>query len=200
MRRKLLGVRHHVVGTSLSSLGVVRWVKGDLDGAEKLFRQALPILVEGLSPKHPDVAKCRMNLIRLLQTRGRAIETEQLLRDALAQRRTHTLLAMLGMCLLKKDRHADAEPILRECLALRGKQMPDHWLRYNAMSLLGESLAVQKKYAEAEPLLLQGYEQLRPPKARAHRKREALERVVKLYDAWGKPNKAKEWRAKGEQR
>ena len=32
--------------------------------------------------------------------------------------------------------------------------------------------------------------------ATAKPKREALERIVKLYDAWGQPRKAAEWRAK----
>lgn len=101
---------------------------------------------------------------------------------------------MLGLCLLKQDKYAEAEPVVRECLAIREKAAPDHWLRYNAMSMLGEALAGQKKYAEAEPLLLEGYEKMRPPKPVAFRKREALERIVKLYEAWGKPQRAAEWR------
>jgi len=34
---------------------------------------------------------------------------------------------------------------------------PDSWLRFKSESLLGESLAGQRKYAEGEPLLLSGY-------------------------------------------
>ena len=62
----------------------------------------------------------------------------------------------------------------------------------------------QKKYAEAEPLLLQGYEGLVqrrdkiPPKY-PNRPTEALERLVQLYDAWGKKDKADEWRKKLEE-
>ena len=37
-------------------------------------------------------------------------------------------------------------------------RIPDDWLTFNARSLLGGSLLGQKKYAEAEPLLLSGYE------------------------------------------
>jgi len=54
----------------------------------------------------------------------------------------------------------------------------------------------QKQYAAAELLLLQGYE---PPQAKDLRLREALERLVQLYDAWGKPDKAAEWRKKLEE-
>jgi hypothetical protein len=35
-----------------------------------------------------------------------------------------------------------------------------------------------------------------PPERQAHRKREALERVVAFYEAWGKADKAALWRAK----
>jgi hypothetical protein len=47
---------------------------------------------------------------------------------------------------------------LRACLAIREKKLPDDWRRFNAQSLLGGSLLGQQKYAEAEPLLVQGYE------------------------------------------
>ncbi len=57
----------------------------------------------------------------------------------------------------------------------------------------------QKKYAEAEPLLVQGYEGMKareakiPPQSKK-RLTEAAERIVQLYDAWGKPDQAAEWR------
>jgi len=37
------------------------------------------------------------------------------------------------------------------------KNQPDDWQRFRAESLLGASLAGQKKYANAAPLLLEGY-------------------------------------------
>lgn len=75
------------------------------------------------------------------------------------------------------------------------------WTTFHTKSLLGGSLAGQKNYAEAEPLLLSGYEGMRereakiPPEGKP-RLTEALERIVQLYDGWGKPDKAAEWRAK----
>jgi tetratricopeptide (TPR) repeat protein len=102
------------------------------------------------------------------------------------------LLAKLG----SPEGAAQAEPFLRECLEIRTRLLPDDhpqvWLRYNAMSMLGEALCAQAKFAEAEPLLLDGYNGLKddprvPPPAQlggADRKREALERVVQLYEAW----------------
>ena len=55
-----------------------------------------------------------------------------------------------------------------------------------------------RRFEEAERLLLESYEKLDPPSPplRKLRRGEALERIVGLYEAWGKPEKAAEWRAK----
>src|SRR5262249_52026322 len=106
--------------------------------------------------------------------------------------------------LLQQKKHADAEPLLRECLAIRTKHIPDDWRTFNARSMLGASLAGQKKYAEAEPLLVQGYEGMQQREAKVptdakHWLTEALERLVRLYEAMGQKDKAAAWRKKLEQ-
>jgi hypothetical protein len=65
-------------------------------------------------------------------------------------------------------------------------------------------LLSQKKYAEAEPLLLNGYEGMKQredkiPANSVGSLTGALERLVQLYDAWGKKDKADAWRKKLEQ-
>jgi hypothetical protein len=91
--------------------------------------------------------------------------------------------------------------VLRECLAVREKAVPEDWSRFNAMSLLGGALLGQGKYAEAEPLVVRGYEGIKareakvPPPARV-RLPEAAERVIRLYESWGKPEQAAEWKHK----
>jgi tetratricopeptide (TPR) repeat protein len=120
-----------------------------------------------------------------------------------------------------------AERALRECLEIRQTVLPaghpQVWLRHNAMSMLGEVLVAQAADAalpvearieylrEAEPLLLEAWEQLKddpnvPPASETagqDRKRQALERIVKLYESWntvapgsGKAEQAAVWRAK----
>jgi hypothetical protein len=74
--------------------------------------------------------------------------------------------------------------------------------RVNRRSLLGASLAGQKKYAEAEPLLVQAHEESislarDAPLLLADFNRyraETVERLVQLYDAWGKQVEAAKWR------
>jgi hypothetical protein len=63
--------------------------------------------------------------------------------------------------LLGRGKRADAEPILRECLAIRRKAQPGSWAMCYTQSVLGDSLVGQQKYAEAEPLLVAGYEGLK---------------------------------------
>jgi hypothetical protein len=66
--------------------------------------------------------------------------------------------------------------------------------------LLGGALLGQKKYAEAEPLLLSGYEGMKArgstiPAQANTRIPEALERLVQLYEALDKPDETAKWRA-----
>jgi hypothetical protein len=64
---------------------------------------------------------------------------------------------------------------------------------------LGEALLGQQKYAQAEPLLTAGYEGMKkreatvPPESKS-RLPLALDRLVRLYEAWGKPDEAAKWR------
>jgi hypothetical protein len=110
------------------------------------------------------------------------------------------LLAQVSLHLLGCAQHAAAEPLLRECVAMREKQSPDSWLTFNAQSLLGGALLGQKKYAEAEPLLLKGFEGMKTrektiPKQGGPELRiaEALDRLIDLYTALNKPDEAKKW-------
>jgi hypothetical protein len=60
-----------------------------------------------------------------------------------------------------------------------------------------QSLRGQGKYAEAEPLLISGYEglqKLSPAISAEANFPEAGQRLMRLYTAWGKPEKAAEWR------
>jgi hypothetical protein len=93
---------------------------------------------------------------------------------------------------------ADCETLAREALEIERKRQPDDWRRFRAESLLGASLAGQKKYSEAEPLLIEGYQGILARKGRMeHFSLYHLERAgewtFQLYRAWGKPEKAAEW-------
>jgi hypothetical protein len=111
-------------------------------------------------------------------------------------------MAALGWVLLQQQKWADAEPVLRDCLAISEKKTPDSWRTFNTQSLLGGALLGQKKYAEALPRLLKGYEGMKTrektiPKLGVGELLipEALDRLIELYTAINKPDEAKKWRA-----
>ena len=64
--------------------------------------------------------------------------------------------------------------------------------------MLGATLAGQERYAEAEPLLIDGYQKMEArkgaitPPDRPYLDR-ALEWNVQLYRNWGKPERVLEW-------
>ena len=109
------------------------------------------------------------------------------------------LLAQIGMCLLEQKKWAEAEPFLRECVAIREKTEADDWTTFNIKSMLGKALLGQKKYAEAETLLLAGYEGMKKrektiPLPGGTRIPEAIDQLVRLYEATGKKDDAAKWR------
>ena len=59
---------------------------------------------------------------------------------------------------MSQGKFTESEPLAREALELDRKKQPDNWQSFRVESLLGASLAGEKKYAEAEPLLLEGYQ------------------------------------------
>jgi hypothetical protein len=110
-------------------------------------------------------------------------------------------LAAIGTGYLEFKEYTRAEVILRECWTIRQAKQPDNWVTFNTQSMIGGSLLGQKKYAEAEPLLLQGYEGMKKREATIaqnvkFRLDDAAERLVLLYEALGQKDKAAEWRMK----
>jgi len=112
-------------------------------------------------------------------------------------------LASLGLNLLQQGKQAKAEPTLRECLTIREKKLPDDWLLFDTKSMLGGALVGQKKFQEAEPLVVEGYSGMKAraaqiPPAAQPRLADAIRRLVDLYTAWGKPDKTAKWRKESE--
>ena len=163
-----------------------------------------------LGANHPDTLTTETNLASVYASLDRWADAEPLFRDALARlRKTEKPgslvlageLAALGLSLLKQAKWQEAEPLLRECLVIHGKAIPFEWQRFNTISMLGGALLSQGRYREAEPLVVQGYEGIKAREAKIPAAAKSLfpaaaERVVRLYEAWGKPKQAAMWKAK----
>jgi tetratricopeptide (TPR) repeat protein len=178
--------------------------------AEPLFRRALEGYRKIQGPDGALTLDLTMDLAGLLDRTGRGATAEPLFREAMEQarkrfgpddHRTAGIMATFGLSLVQQGKWDAAGTVLRESLAIREKSQPDDWTTFNTRSLLGGSLLGQKKYAEAEPLIVAGYEGLKareakiPPPGKP-RFTDAAERVVGLYEEWGKKEKAAEWRTR----
>jgi tetratricopeptide (TPR) repeat protein len=204
-----LGPDHPDTLNEMANLGGVYVEAGQLDRGILLLKDAL----ERCRKQGPD----SIRLGQVLAPLARAYDQARLFaearplhqeRVAYAQKRfgpddvrTATALAEFGLHLLQNQQWTEAETPLRACVRIRTQQEPDAWRTFNARSMLGGALSGQQKYAEAEPLLLEGYQGMKaregqiPPGLKV-RLSEALERLVQLYDAWGKPEEAQAWRQK----
>jgi tetratricopeptide (TPR) repeat protein len=205
MRRKLLGNEHRNVAESLNNLASVLDGKGDYAGAEAGYREALPMLRKLLGNEHPDVAASLDNLADVLREKGDYAEAEALYHEALTMRRkllgnehpavAETLIG-LGTLLVKRGDAGPAEALLLEALHIREKGLPKgHPDIAETQSALGGCLAALGRYHEAEPLLLESYGVLKSKRGEhSSAVRAAAERLVRLYEALGKPEKASKYR------
>lgn len=100
---------------------------------------------------------------------------------------------MLG----KRGAYAEAEELLRECLAIRRKSLPPtHWHTAETRSVLGETLAALGRYPEAERQLLEAHPHLVAALGPTHRLTvRSLGRIADLYERWGKEDLAARYRS-----
>jgi hypothetical protein len=184
---------------------------GRFTDAVALFEQVLAKVKAMPEPEASLTLQLMTDLAAAYQNVGRFDRAEALLVYALAQRRkvdcpcpqSDVWRVLIGLAVnhLKRHQYAAAEPLLRECLRIFDQMAANDRETPLTESLLGASLLGQKKYAEAETLLLAGYEGLKQREETTsplhkYRLTEAIERLVQLYEAWAKPEKAAEWRAK----
>jgi serine/threonine protein kinase/tetratricopeptide (TPR) repeat protein len=167
----VLGSGHGVTVTTLFELGRVKHARTELAEAESYLRRAVEAGRRGLGPDHP---------------------------------RTLRALDQLAAVSLDQGRHQEAAQLLEATLSIRIRDTgEDHWETAWTRSLLGAASTGLERYEEAESHLRAGYAGL-DAAAGAHERSQKLEvtrtRLQTLYQAWGKPEKAARWRAKGRAR
>jgi serine/threonine protein kinase len=210
--QETLGPDHPFSLSTTNNLALAYKNAGHLAKALPLLEQTLVKLNERLGPDHPNTLLSMNNLAVAYQQSGQLDRALPLWEQALAKSKEKlgpdhpdTLLSMnsLARAYQQKGDFAQAERLMRACLTLRQQKQLDDWTTFDTQTQLGASLAGQKHYAEAEPLLLAGYEGMKQREATipAGAKKyltESLEWLVYLYDAWGKPDEANKWRAERE--
>jgi tetratricopeptide (TPR) repeat protein len=205
VRRRVLGEEHSYTIGTINNLEKIYFAQGRYADAEPLFVHALEIQRRILGNDHPDTLAYMNNLARLYHTLGQCTKAQPLFVEAVNGARKGPKLG-----------HPKAQESFRnliECYEQRGesekaealnRELVDHfkrelWTTFNTMSLLGLSLLGQKNYADAEPLLLKGYEEMKQrgdkiPALGGVQPTDAGARVIQLYESWSRPAQAKEWK------
>jgi tetratricopeptide (TPR) repeat protein len=212
-RRAKLGADNPDTLLSLYNLAALFRDRGRYSEAGSLLLEAVAGARKKLGLNHPSTQSYIYNLNNVYEQQGKPERAEPLLREVAAAVRQKSgrdsaayagALAQLSRNLLAQKNYAEAEPVARECLAIRQRKQPDAWTTFNVKSMLGEALLGQKRYAEAGLLLLEGYQGMKEREAKIDsgskaRLTEALERLVRLYEATGKKDEAAKWRKKLEE-
>jgi hypothetical protein len=162
--------------------------QGNYAEAEPLYREIIELRRSRLSADHKDVLEPTASLARALSDWASAA------RDSKSE---------------MADRAREAERLLHKVLATRLRNDTNSWRIADVQSRLGGALvsvaitdstldaeARRTKLAEAESLLLESHEQLQKESRERKYNRDALQRLVRLYEAWNKPDKRAEWQQK----
>ena len=210
-RRRVFGPEHLNTLLALGGLAVALENQGHYAQAEPLFKQIVETMRRVLGPENITTLWETVNLGEVYEDLGkydlaRTYDAQALagLRHVQGPEYPETLTAEADLALddISLGNFAQAEPLAREVLEKDKKVQPDDLQRFFAESLLGASLTGEKKYAEAEPLLREGYQGMVTRKARMlavpdlHELDRAREWIVQLYQSSGKPEKAIEWKKK----
>jgi tetratricopeptide (TPR) repeat protein len=204
---KKLGANHPSTLPTLNNLAGAYQAAGNLPEAIRLFEQVRAACHKKLGADHPSTLNSMGNLGMAYCVAKQGDKAAPLLKELVAGQRKRSpkedprfagLLAQMALHLLNCEQFATAEEMLRESLAIREKKQPDSWTTFNTMSLLGGALLGQKKYAEAEPLLVKGYEGMKArektiPKEAATSLPKALGRLIELYTVLEKPEAVKKY-------
>ncbi len=183
--------------------------EGKLDEAETCWRDAVSIARKQMGEDNPLLGEGMLQLAQLLRNKREFVEARNLPRmpwpciDAFQAVRFNCRAAWPD--LRTSSIKARSMPLPNQWPASAWKSAKRIFPTIGVLSIPAicwcSALLGQKKYADAEPLLLSGYEGLKlretmiSPGGKVHLK-EAIQRLVKLYEATDKADKAARWKEK----
>jgi serine/threonine-protein kinase len=194
----------HEAGEPTYLLGVIAYTRGNYSEAEKSLGEAEGLYNQYLGRNFPLIAEILYYLssIHCLQKNYSLAEAE--VRRALEINRRHrpdhpitvTSMGLLSKVLIRAGRPDQAVPSLQESMEkFKSASVKTNRRWFVSSSILGECLTLLKRYDEAERLLNESYTGLQPVRGeKSPEMVEARRRLVKLYEAWGKPEQAAQFR------
>ena len=204
-----LPANHPNTLTSMHNLAAAYLVAGRMEESIQLLEQTLKLRGTVHGPQHPYTLMTMNTLAVAYCDTKRTKKALPLLEEILKIRRvvlsskhpaTRQSMLSLGKSYLETKELDKAESVLREALELgRESEIKDWWF-FDTLVGLGLVLGEQKKHEEAEPLLIEGCQELMKrvatmPALQRHRIGVALQHVVDFYRSWEKPEEAKRWQA-----
>lgn len=211
LETRVFGPDHLHTALTIRGLSIFLREQGRTQEADDLLKRAAAIWPKALGLEHERTVRSLDEFGMIFVDGGRAQEAADFALELLPDARRRfsadssgigVLLSVLGAAQLGLGRAPEAEATLRECLAIREKQMSDDWRRFYTASLLGEALLAQKKYTEAATHLVAGYDGMRQRAAKVSRLvyrsqfNHALSRLIRVYEETGDAARATEWRQK----
>jgi hypothetical protein len=208
IRQRTRGPENADTLSSQHNLAQVLAYAGRLPEALDLCQQTRATAVRALGPEHYITLLITDTLAGFCIESGRVEEGEALASDNFAAYRRvngddniKTVAAgeTLANGLLRAGRYPEAEALLRDLVVRRQKLTPKAWRTQVTRSQLGEAIAAQQRYAEAEPLLRESFAALEAmaatiPPSQRHFLPQASQRVLQLYLGWGHAAEAEAWR------
>jgi serine/threonine protein kinase len=205
IRKRLYGTEHPRIAESVNNIGVLFLTRNELEAAEPFLLEALAMNRRLYGEEHPNISDNLNNLAVVYRGRGDYRKAEDMFQAVLEMDRkqlgeghpyVHATINNLAGLYARMGDYARAEAEHRRALEMQERALPaGHWQIANTRSLLGAVLTKAQRFAEAEPLLLESYPILEAHFGKTHdRTSAARERIVALYEAWGKAPLASSYR------
>ncbi len=200
--RWISGDKDPDVASSHRFVAVAYLALRDYDNAEVHARKALEIERAIGRSGRKAVGFAAKVLADVLLARGSLTEAAQFYKTALSVKLakngatnwgTATTKKDFAAVLISSDRSA-ARKLIDDSLMIFARR-PNRWETAEAHSILGGILTAEGLYVDAEPLVVNGLERLLKERGdESWRTRNALQRVIDLYEAWNKPKELERFR------
>ena len=172
IRRRVLGADHPDIVASLIGLAYAVEAQHKYAESESLFGQAIDMNRRILGADNTEVGMDLIALGEVFEERGDVTRAKRLLKSALdlfersvGQEHSRTIMAVvaLGRLHVESGSPRAGERLLRRAVATRtAKNGPTHYMTLWARADLGWSLAKQRRFVEAESVLVETHAAWRP--------------------------------------
>jgi tetratricopeptide (TPR) repeat protein len=205
------GDNHPATLTAMNNLAETYRLLGRLNDALPLYESALDRMRKLPIVNTNEFAALLENLVPVYVVTNRLDDAMLLCRELLDLRPlrspadnllTAGVILEAGYACLVQHKYSEAEPLLLGVLSIRREYEPGRSAVFTVQGYLARSLLGQRRYEEAESQFQEAYagltarEAASPEPSRARFIDDIAQGLAQLYQAWGKPELAVEWRQK----